>query len=151
MTEVFDVHNSRQDFEPILFVEDNADDFFIAQRELRRLNICSPRDRVDSIEGLFAYLDNRRPHKAGIARLPCVIVMDLSLRGEGGLGGIAKLKSSIKYRCIPIIAISGMDHLSHLKVAVQNGVRGYLLKPFNGDEFMKIAARLKLPLDFGAV
>jgi DNA-binding response OmpR family regulator len=150
-TDFLDVMNSKQGFEPILFVEDSEDDFFIARRELQRVNICSTPDRVDSIEDLFAYLENRRPNMEGVEKLPCVIIMDLSLRGEGGLSGIAKLRSTLKYRTIPIIAISSVDQFSHLKVAVEQGVKGYLLKPFNGDEFMKIAAKLKLKLDFTAI
>src|SRR5436190_19553425 len=95
----------------ILFVEDSEDDFFIAQCSLKRVNVCSPVACVDSIHDMFVYLEKRGLPKDSAAPLPCVIIMDLSLRGEGGLTGIAKLRSSLKYRDIPIIATSGDDQL----------------------------------------
>lgn len=151
MAVFFDEHYSRQKLGPILFVEDSADDFFLAQRELKRLNIGSPLHCVESIHDMFDYLSKRGPGDGSEGQYPCVIIMDMGLRGEGGLAGVAKLRSNLKYHRIPILAISSIDQLTHLKVAVENGAKGHLLKPFNGDEFIKHAAQLKLPLDFDAV
>lgn len=131
---------------PILFVEDSPDDFFIAQRELKRLRISSPIDRVDSVPDMLDYLKDR-----GECGLPCAIIMDLTLRGESGLAGQAKVRSNLKYHRIPVIAISSIDQLTSLKAAMQLGASGFLFKPFNADEFLKLAAKLKLRLDFDAV
>lgn len=133
----------------VLFVEDNPDDYALAQYHLKKLKLRNPVYRAHTAEEMLAYLRGE-----GIYRdrtqfpLPAVIVMDMRLPGSTGLEAQALLKSTLKFRKIPIVAISSSERTGALKSAVDLGADGYLLKPFNGMQFCRIALSLRLDLDF---
>jgi len=58
------------------------------------------------------------------------------------------LRASLKFRKIPLIAISGDDRINALKSAVELGADAYLTKPFQGRDFLRLALKLRLPLEF---
>ena len=133
----------------ILFVEDEADDFVLAQYHLKKLKVTNPVCRVRTVDELMMFLrgvgiySNREQFP-----LPAVIFLDLRLPGGGGLDAQAMLRTSLKFRSIPIILISSPENLAKLRAAVQLGANGYLLKPFKQADFCKLTLDLRLPLDF---
>jgi CheY-like chemotaxis protein len=140
-----------QGLDSILFVEDCQDDFVVARHHLKKLNITNPADRVGCIDDMLEYLALRGSQRDTKGSLPTVIIMDLGLRGENGLDGQARLRSNFKYRKIPIIVISSNERIHTLKSAVSLGANGYLLKPFKAEEFMSLAVKLNLKLDFDRI
>jgi CheY-like chemotaxis protein len=62
---------------------------------------------------------------------PSVIIMDNWLPGEGGVSAIRKIKERREYSKIPVILISGSDHISSL--ASYAGADMYLQKPITRD------------------
>jgi two-component system response regulator len=141
----------REALQPILFVEDVEDDFVIARHQIKKLRVRNPVATVDSLAGMIDYLDKRGGRARSAGPLPAAIIMDLRLRGENGLDGQARLRTNLKYRRIPIIVISSNDRLHSLRAAAAIGANGFLVKPFKAGDFMTLAAKLKLPLDFDAV
>jgi CheY-like chemotaxis protein len=133
----------------VLFVEDNPDDYALAQYHLQKLKLRNPVHRAYSTDEMMAYLRG-----AGIYQdrmeypFPEVIVMDLRLPGGSGLEAQALLRSTLKFRNVPIIAISSSERTGSLKSAVDLGADSYLCKPFNGVQFCRVALDLRLRLEF---
>lgn len=136
----------------VLFVEDDSNDFILAQYHLKNLKLRNPVRCVPCVDILMDYLDG----KGAFADrkqfpLPGVIILDQRLPGTAGLQVQARLRATLRFRDIPIIAISSPERVNILKSAVDLGANAYMLKPFRADDFCKLTRQLKLPLDFELV
>lgn len=78
---------------------------------------------------------------------PSVIIMDNWLPGEGGVSAIRKIKERREYSKIPVILISGSEHISSL--ASYAGADMYLQKPITRENLSGLLdeATEKIPLD----
>lgn len=138
--------------QPVVFVENDSPDYLAAREQLAKLKLCNPIHRSHTVAGLMQYLERlQRTALKDPTSLPAVVVMELKLPKTGGLDGQAMLRSSLRFRAIPIIAISGPDRLNALHHAVSLGANGYLVKPFEAEAFRKLIDDLQLPLFFGDV
>src|SRR4051794_16316486 len=134
---------------PVLFVEDDANDFHIAQRELRKMKLLNPIRHVSTVEEMAEYMSGEGKFRDREKfRTPEVILLDMHLRMGDGLDAAAWLRSKLKYRNVPIIAISGSG-TDRLNMAVDMGAHALMVKPFKAEEFAKVVKRLKLELRFG--
>lgn len=132
----------------IVFVEDNADDFLVARHHIRKLKIANPIQRIAAPRDLLDYISGRGDaHGHGESTLPAVFVIDLRLPGVTGLDVQAALRSNLKYREVPIIAISSPEQINALRTAVNFGAIGYMTKPFSGTDFARILLKKKVVLE----
>ncbi|MDB6057598.1 MAG: response regulator with CheY-like receiver domain and winged-helix DNA-binding domain, partial [Verrucomicrobiales bacterium] len=93
---------------PVLFVEDDVNDFLMAQHELRKMKLLNPLHHVTTVEDMAAYMTADAKYRDRIdAPLPEVIFLDMHLPKDDGLDAAAWLRSKRKFRQIPIVAISG--------------------------------------------
>jgi PAS domain S-box-containing protein len=78
------------------------------------------------------------------SRLPRVILMDISLRGSrDGLEITKELKSDVRYKDIPVIAVTAHAFQTDRLNALEAGCSGFLSKPYSpGDLFRLINAAL---------
>lgn len=74
-------------------------------------------------------------HKLETVR-PALIIMDNWLPGEGGVTAIKKIKEHPDFNKIPVIFISGSEHVSSL--ASYAGADIYIQKPVGRDDLAKI-------------
>ncbi len=133
----------------VLFLEDNENDFELARIHLEKLKLQNPVYRVRNADDLMAYLHGAREyHNRSKYPFPAVIVIDQRLPKTSGLDVQALLRASLKFRTIPIIAISSPERIAALQSAVKLGADGYLTKPFQAGEFARHSLNLKLPLQF---
>lgn len=133
----------------ILFVEDDIDDFIVACHELRKLKITNPVYRVATTEAMTKYLTGESEYAdREIFPLPAVIIIDLHLPGSNGMHAQAYIRSKLKFRKIPIIAISSIQQINALRSAVSLGADAFLVKPFERTEFARVILEKKLPLQF---
>lgn len=133
----------------ILFVEDNVEDFDFALHQLARLKLRNRISRVSTademleyLRGVDQYLDRTR------FPMPAVILLDLRLPDSDGVEGQAMLRSSLKFRRIPLITISDVTNAAQLRTTVELGADASMFKPFSAEEFKRIAGELRLPLEF---
>jgi CheY-like chemotaxis protein len=133
----------------VLFVEDNLEDFAFATYQMARLKLRNNIRRVSTademleyLRGVDQYLDRTR------FPMPAVIVLDMRLPGSNGLEAQAMLRSSLRFRRIPLITISSAEYADQLQTSVELGADGSMVKPFNGAEFKRIVEDLRLPLEF---
>jgi CheY-like chemotaxis protein len=134
---------------PILVVEDDFNDLALALRELRKLKIRNSIDSVATVEEFIEYM-MRTGEYQGFDGLPtpAVIVLDMHLRHADPLEALSWLRSKLKFRKIPTIAISGSGQSPILQRAVDLGAVSWMAKPFIGSDFKRLIERLRLPVDF---
>jgi CheY-like chemotaxis protein len=132
----------------ILVIEDDPNDFNLAQRELIKLKVRNPIHHVSTVEEMIAYLkgDGIYADREQFP-LPVVILLDMHLASADGLDAAAWVRSKLKFRNIPIIAISGSG-TDRLQLAVEIGADALMQKPLNGGEFRRLVSKLKVPLEF---
>jgi CheY-like chemotaxis protein len=135
----------------VLFVEGNMDDFAFAADELVRFKLCNTIIRVGTADEMLEYLRGVDQYSDRTKfPVPAVIVLNLRLPDADGLEAQAMLRSSLKFRRIPLITISDASNAKQLQTTVDLGADASMIKPFKGEEFKTIAAELRLPLQFAA-
>lgn len=134
---------------PILVVEDNYNDLFLALRELKKLKIRNPIDSVANVDEMIQYMarageyyhHQEYPH-------PGVIILDMHLQQADPLEALSWLRGRLKFRKIPIVAISSREQDRVLQRAVDLGAVSRLTKPFDRADFERLSAELKFALKF---
>lgn len=135
----------------ILFVEDDPNDFRIASQQLAKLNVANPTYCVRSAEELTRYLEGKGEYAyRDLYPFPGLIVMDMRLPGADGLQAQAFIRSTLKYRKIPIIVTSSAEQLRALRSAVMLGAQGFILKPFKAERFAQLAKDYRFPIEYRA-
>lgn len=134
----------------ILFVEDESHDFIIARYQLEQMNVRNPIIHVPTVREMFAFLDGEEGYSDRVKYpMPAVIILDVRLPDRSGIDAQAAIRSSLRYRKIPIITISGYKRITVLQQSVELGANGWMTKPFEAADFLPIVARLNLPVRFG--
>jgi two-component system cell cycle response regulator DivK len=64
-----------------------------------------------------------------------LILMDIRLPYESGLGAGEKLRNSERFRSVPIVAISAVANRDEMEKARAAGFNGFLGKPLDPDRF----------------
>jgi two-component system response regulator len=117
----------------ILLVEDNPDDAELTIRQLVR--ICPERDiflAADAEEALSC-LERLREEGSG---LPDLILLDIKLPRLSGMELLERLKTSPKFRGIPVVMLTGSLVSEHIQRSYDLGAVTYLLKPISEDELL---------------
>lgn len=136
----------------VLFVEDNEYDFIVACHEIQKLKIANPIHRVGTTEEMLDYLGGYdRYADRDRYPLPAIIFLNLRLPDSSGIGAQALIRSNLKYCQIPVVAISDREHVHSLRSAVALGANGYMVKPFDGNEFARILLDQDIRLHVKAV
>lgn len=132
----------------ILIVEDNADDFVLARHEIRKLKITNPVQRIPDPRELINYISGSGPYgDRSEFPIPAVILLDLRLPGTNGLEIQAALRSNLRFRDVPIIAISSNEQLTTLRTCVTLGATAYMVKPFSAKQFARVLLNNQISLE----
>ncbi len=117
----------------ILLVEDNPDDAELTRRILRR--ICLDRDifLAADAEEAMGCLERLREEGYG---LPDLILLDIKLPRLSGMELLERLKTSSKFRGIPVVMLTGSLVSEHIQKSYDLGAVSYLLKPISEDELL---------------
>jgi CheY-like chemotaxis protein len=135
----------------IVFVEHQLVDYLAARDALTKLGVSNPVHRASTVSAVMEYLDRSTQGRNDVDCLPCAIFMELQLPQCNGLDGQARLRASLRFRDIPIVAMGASDRVNTLKHAVTLGANAYLTKPFGTEEFSQLAAQMQLPLQYTKV
>lgn len=66
--------------------------------------------------------------------LPEVVVTDIAMPGEGGL--VAARKILERHPGAPVVLLTVIDAVTMIRLSLQSGVRGYVVKEDAGDELV---------------
>ena len=117
----------------ILLVEDNPDDAELTRRLLQR--ICLDRDIFLAADAEEALGCLGTLYGEGSA-LPDLILLDIKLLRLSGMELLERLKTSPKFRGIPVVMLTGSLVSEHIQKSYDLGAVTYLLKPISEDELL---------------
>ena len=117
-------------YQPILLVEDDPDELTIIQRALaeervsnRLVTVRSGEEAMDYLLGKGRYV-NRTEFP-----LPCLVLLDLKLRGMPGLDFLQWLRSQSEFRKLPVVVLTHSSAPEDVDAAYERGANSYLVKP----------------------
>ena len=85
--------------------------------------------------------NGREAVAAAVARIPDLVLMDLSMPEVDGLVGIAALRTISRFRQVPIIAMTAYPQQLTLHNAINAGCNAYLAKPFSLEDLSAALGR----------
>ena len=125
--------------QPILIVEDSADDAQLLRSQLRRAGLCNPCHAVSSAEEAITYLEGAPPYEdRSRFPAPAVILLDIKLPGLDGHQFLQWINARPNLAGILVVVISGADDLSSIRRAYQLGARSFITKPCSVAELQNL-------------
>lgn len=118
---------------PIAIVDDNSDDLFALEREIRFLFGETPVLSFSSGQALLNYLQHAlSPHER-----PALILLDLHMGKVGGLRTLEFLRAQGTLDDIPVVIVSGTQDRRDMLATYRSGAKGFLHKPLVRGELIR--------------
>lgn len=128
MTENLPTPSDRSSLEKpitILVVEDNVGNFMLIARMLDQAGIhCEWKTSGYEVVEFAETLGDLE-----------LVLMDIRLPYEDGYGAFRKLRMSVKFQQIPVIAVTAVSGLDQMRTARLAGFNGFIGKPLDPDRF----------------
>ena len=117
---------------PILVVDDDEVDILTITRAVKKLGIENPVEVMrDGEEAL-----SRLCEKEKIP--PALILLDVNMPRMGGLELLQIIKQNAALCSIPTVMLTSSKHDPDKTLSFENGAAGYMIKPIEFDEFVKL-------------
>jgi CheY-like chemotaxis protein len=126
--------------DPILLVEDDPMDIDLTRRAFARHKVVNPIQVARDGEEALAYLAR---WERGEPK-PVVILLDLKLPKVDGLEVLRRVKAHLRFRAVPVVALTSSAEDRDIQAAYELGVNSYIVKPVNFDKFVQVAAQIEL-------
>lgn len=125
--------------EPILLVEDNANDVMLIRRVFTKSGIPNPLHVVGDGDKAIHYLSGAGEY-ADRTRypLPLFILLDLKLPRKSGQEVLAWLRAQPVLRRIPVVVLTSSAMKSDVESCYDLGVNSYLVKPVEFDALREL-------------
>ena len=112
--------------QPILVVEDSADDFDATQRAFARTNLRNPIRHALSGQEALDYLKGQNAR-------PGIILLDLNMPGLDGRRTLELIKQNPELRKIPVVILTTSSDERDVKACYDLGANTYIQKPVDFD------------------
>jgi two-component system response regulator len=123
----------------ILLVEDDANDAALILAALKKRDISGDvvhlTDGDQFMDSIFYASLYSTWHDI---KIPKVILLDLKLKTVNGLDVLRLLKADPRARTIPVVVFTASQRDIELVESYRLGVNSYVLKPADGEDFIKI-------------
>lgn len=129
---------------PVLMVEDNPDDEFLALRELKKCGIegvVVTRDGAEAVDYLFGTGKHAGRDKTFMPRM---ILLDLKLPRMNGLEVLRAIRDDENMRDIPVIVTSSSQEPSDIESCRKLGVEFFLNKTLDCKKLVEVMKYLEL-------
>ncbi len=117
--------------QPILLIEDNADDRDLTIRALKKYNVLNPvavaRNGAEALTMLLG--------EHGDEDSPALILLDLKLPKVDGLEVLRRIRADQRTRVVPVVVLTSSKEEDDLRRAYDLGANGYVRKPVEFSEF----------------
>lgn len=129
-----------QDAFRLLLIEDEPADAHLVKLALQesRLNIAL-QHLPDAIKAL-AYLRREPPNEN--AQVPDLILLDLNMPRMMGQDFLLEIKADPELKSIPVVVLTTSDAESDIRRCYQLGASGYISKPMDIDQFIRVIKSL---------
>ncbi|MEZ0262219.1 MAG: response regulator [Alphaproteobacteria bacterium] len=118
---------------PIAIVDDNSDDLFQLQHELKFLFGETPVLSFSNGLALLNYLQ----HPLSEKERPALILLDLHMDKVNGLRTLEFLRAHGTLADIPVVIVSGTKDTRDMLATYRSGAKGFLHKPLVRGELIK--------------
>ena len=127
----------------ILLVEDDPQDVELALTAFRAAKLANrvhvARDGAEALDYLFARGNFKR--RSGS---PQLVLLDMNLPKVHGLEVLRRIKADERTRNIPVVVLSVSRREDYIEEAVRMGAEGYMVKPMDFQNFMRLTPKLSL-------
>lgn len=125
------MHENRQPIK-ILLVEDDDGHARLIERNLRKVSLINPIERVaDGQEALDYLLNEGRFADAEKFPHPQLILLDINLPRVDGIEVLERIKQDPRLRPLPVIMLTSTDTQTEIDRCYRAGASGYVAKPVN--------------------
>ena len=123
--------------QPILLVEDSAEDVEATLRALRRAGLANPIHHCADGDEALDYLRHSGRYADGRdAPVPGVILLDLNLPGTDGREVLEAVKRDSGLKAIPVIVLTTSSDERDVQRCYEAGANSYVKKPVDFDGFL---------------
>jgi CheY-like chemotaxis protein len=128
---------------PILLVEDNPDEQFLAVRALQKAKIANEivvaRDGQEAIDYVFG-----EGAHAGrdVSQLPAVVLLDLRLPKVDGQEVLKRIREDSRTALLPVVVLTSSKEDVDLVNSYKHGCNSYVQKPINFTSFSSAIEQL---------
>ena len=131
--------------QPILLVDDNADDVDLTVRSLRAAHLANPieiaRDGAEALDYLFGEGVFR---ERAVAVPPVLVLLDLNLPKVPGLKVLERMREDERTKHVPVVIVTISQDQGDAVRGQSLGIHAYVQKPVDFDVFRDVARRLRL-------
>jgi CheY-like chemotaxis protein len=133
----------------ILLVEDDDGHARLIERNLRKVNLINPVERVrDGLEAI-EYLHNQGQFtdRARFSR-PKLVLLDINMPRMDGIEVLERIKRDEHLRMLPVIMLTSTDNQTEIDRCYDAGASGYVAKPVNitslGEKLQRLGMFLEI-------
>jgi CheY-like chemotaxis protein len=124
--------------QPVLLVEDDPEDVYIARRAFERGKIPNPLRTVGDGKEALEFLERTgRYADAQDAPRPALILLDLNLPSVDGREVLRRIRSDPLLRLIPVVVVTTSSAESDVRACYEAGANAYITKPTEFDSFLQ--------------
>lgn len=129
---------------PILYAEDNPDDVFFMIRACKHAGIEPLIHTVPSGEEAIRYLagDGKYGDRQRYPQ-PQLVLLDLHMPGQSGFEVLQWIRRQPALASTPVLALTASSDSGDIERASELGANGYLVKPGNLEELVKMTKALR--------
>lgn len=129
----------------ILLVEDDLLDVKTLRRAFKENKITNPLNVTGNGEEALAFLRHEEPYtESETSPKPGIILLDLNMPVMGGIEFLKIVKSNENFKIIPVVVMTTSKEENDLVESYKLGVAGYILKPMDFYQFVKVIKAIDL-------
>jgi CheY-like chemotaxis protein len=130
--------------QPVLYAEDDENDVLLMERAFDILKIPQPLRTVSDGKMAIAYLSGNAPFSNREENpLPGLLLMDLSMPGKTGLEVLQWVRTQPTFATLPAVVLTSSNQESDIHRAYLLGANGFLIKPGDPDELLRMVKGLQ--------
>src|SRR4051794_32644865 len=117
----------------LVMVDDNADEIFLTRRLVRRDGIINNFVSEKKPERLLDTLGELRG--MGVDPQKIIVLLDINMPRSDGFETLRRIRADADFKNVPVFMLSASDNEADVMEAMALGANGYMVKPFQGEEF----------------